>query len=171
MPALFRRVTALTRPVGAITSKFRASPRDGKERIALLHGLMARVAEVVGGEAQAQTQAQDGQAQSQSQGTGKDAGPADYTHAFIGAARALGVPARYVSGYLAPGEEGQPGLHAWAEAWDEGIGWIGFDAMLGLCPTEQHVRLACGLDASSAPPVRSSPAGATAMDVVVELAE
>lgn len=170
VPALFRRVTPLTKPLAAIVSKFRASPKDGKERIALLHALMARVAEVVGGETQSQSQSQDGQ--SQTQGGAREAAVADYAHAFIGAARALAIPARYVTGYLAPGgEDGLSGMHAWAEAWDEGLGWIGFDALLGLCPTERHVRLACGLDASSVPAVRSVPSGGTpAIEVAVELA-
>jgi transglutaminase-like putative cysteine protease len=155
--ALFRRVTPLTKPVGAITSKLRAAPRDGKERIAFLHGLMARVAEVLG-EAQSQSQSQDGQTQSQSAGAAASA--ADHAHAFVGAARAMTIPARYVTGYLAPGgEDGLSGLHAWAEAWDDGLGWIGFDAVLGICPEERHVRLASGLDSASVPPVRSVPAG------------
>src|SRR5690606_5234631 len=57
VPALFTRVTPLTRPAGAITQKFRTPPRTGEERIALLHGLMERVAEVLGtGQAQSQSQ-------------------------------------------------------------------------------------------------------------------
>lgn len=157
MPALFRRVTALTKPIGTITSKFRAAPRDGQERIALLHALMARVGEVVGGEAQSQSQSQDGQSQSQSQAAEKSpVEAAEYTHAFVGAARSLEIPARYVTGYLLP-EEGDAAFHAWAEAWDDGLGWIGFDAMLGICPTERHVRVASGLDSLSTVPVRSVP--------------
>jgi hypothetical protein len=151
VPALFRRTTTLTKPIGAITSKFRGVPKDGKERIALLHALMARVAEVVGD--QGQSQSQDGQRQSQ----GPSAEAADYTHAFVGAARAFEVPARYVTGYLLPDDGESAAFHAWAEAWDDGLGWIGFDAMLGICPTERHVRVASGLDASSTMPVRSVP--------------
>ena len=158
VPALFRRQTALTRPIGAITSKFRSAPQAGKERIALLHGLMMRVGEVLG-EAE-QTQTQDGQSQSQSQG-GARATASEYAHGFIGAARSLEIPARYVTGYLAGSEEQPAAFHAWAEAWDDGLGWIGFDAMLGYCPTDLHVRLAAGLDALSTVPVRSIPAVGT----------
>jgi hypothetical protein len=166
VPALFRRTTALTRPIGAITGKFRSAPRDGKERIALLHALMARVGEVLG--EQAQTQVQEGQSQTQSQG--KTAEAADYAHAFVGAARALDIPARFVTGYLSP-EDGEPAMfHAWSEAWDDGLGWIGFDAMLDVCPTERHVRVACGLDAGSTMPVRSVPmlGAPVSVDVTVE---
>jgi hypothetical protein len=157
VPTLFKRTTALTKPMGAITGKFRAAPKDGKERIALLHGLMARVAEVLDESEQTQSQSQGGQSQSQSQSPAKKAEAADYAHAFVGAARALDIPARYVTGYLAPDEESEAAFHAWAEAWDEGLGWIGFDAMLMVCPAERHVRVAAGLDASSTAPVRSVP--------------
>lgn len=152
-PALYRRPTPTTKAAGTITSKFRAAPKTGQDRIALLHGLMARVAEVVGGGEQSQEQ--DGQ--SQSQGGALHAPASDYAHAFIGAARALEIPARYVTGYLHGNDSEQPALHAWAEAWDDGLGWIGFDAMLLLCPTDRHVRVAVGLDATSTMPVRSIP--------------
>lgn len=152
--ALYRRVTPLTKPIGAVLSKFRNAPKHGKDRIPLLHAIMARVGEVL--EPAEQTQSQDGQSQSQSQGARHEA--ADYAHAFTGAARALDIPARFVTGYLAADGEDEATFHAWAEAWDDGLGWIGFDPMLQLCPVERHVRVASALDAVSAAPVRSVPA-------------
>jgi hypothetical protein len=83
----------------------------------------------------------------------------DFAHQFIGAARALNIPARYVTGYLADEEGGSSALHAWAEAFDDRLGWIGFDPQLQLCPTERHVRLAAGLDANSTQPLRAVPLG------------
>lgn len=164
-PALYRRPTALAKAAGAITSKFRTVPRDGQDRIALLHALMARVGEVVGEAEQTQGQSQDGQAQSQGEAARPPA--ADFAHAFIGAARALEIPARYVTGYVA-GHSGEAAWHAWTEAWDDGLGWIGFDPMLGYCPTDRHVRVATGLDASTVPPVRGVPAiGAPAVELSV----
>lgn len=157
-PALYRRPSPLAKAAGAITSKFRSGPKGGQGRIALLHDLMARVEEVVGGaQVQSQSQSQGGQSQSQSQGEAVTAAAAaDFAHAFIGAARGLEIPARYVTGYVA--EHGEDAYwHAWAEAWDEGLGWIGFDPALGYCPTDKHVRVAVGLDAGSVPPVRSVP--------------
>lgn len=157
VPALFRRTTPLTRPIGALVSRFRQTPKSGNERIALLHGLMAQVAEVLETPGQTQSQSPEGEAHGQGAGPGTH-GAADYAHAFIGAARALDIPARYVTGYWS-GEDGEPAsFHAWAEAFDDSLGWIGFDALLGICPAERHVRVACGLDAVSAAPVRSYPA-------------
>ena len=54
----------------------------------------------------------------------------DFAHLFIAVARAMGVPTRYVSGYVYAGG-GMPTVgasHAWAEAWLPGRGWLGYDA-------------------------------------------
>jgi len=80
----------------------------------------------------------------------------DVAHVFIAAARQLSVPARYVSGYF-PAAEGSPGAgHAWAEAYVPNLGWVGFDAAHGFCVTDQHVRVAIGLDAIGAAPIRGA---------------
>ena len=84
----------------------------------------------------------------------------DHTHVFLACARYLGVPARYVSGYLHSAQNEQVASHAWAEAWDDSLGWIAFDTALGLCPTDRHVRIATGLDAASTQPVRAVPQAA-----------
>lgn len=156
VPALFRRVTPLTKPIGAIVNRFRDAKRSEGGRIALLHALMERTAEVVGVPQQMQDEPPDVQQQSQA----AEARPSatDYAHAFIGAARALDIPARYVTGYWSGGDGEPAAFHAWAEAWDESLGWICFDPMLEICPTDRHVRVATGLDAFSAMPVRSYPA-------------
>src|SRR5438477_10761965 len=79
----------------------------------------------------------------------------DFAHLFIAAARAMGVPARYVSGYIhSPGEKIITASHAWAEAWVEGRGWIGFDATHPVRTTPHHVRLAVGRDYTDAAPTR-----------------
>lgn len=96
----------------------------------------------------------------------------DHAHVFIAAARHLGCPARYVSGYfLAGGEEPAEAGHAWAEAYVDGIGWIAFDPANRFCPTVNYVRLACGLDATSAAPVRGTRNGGHTedLDVMVEV--
>ena len=79
----------------------------------------------------------------------------DFAHLFIAVARAMGVPARYVSGYIhSPGESVASASHAWAEAWIAGRGWIGFDATHPIRTTPHHVRLAVGRDYTDAAPTR-----------------
>jgi transglutaminase-like putative cysteine protease len=95
----------------------------------------------------------------------------DLAHVFIACARCLGIPARYVSGYLlrADGMVEQEASHAWAEGYVDGLGWVGFDPANGTCPTDAHVRVAVGLDYLGAAPVRGSRYGGDAetMDVAV----
>lgn len=172
VPALYRRLTSLTKAPASLHARFRGS-KDS--RLDILHGLMTRVGELLGTTEQpVQTQMAADGSQNQSQGRGTPLPPAvDYAHAFIGACRALDIPARYVTGYLAKAEDGVSAFHAWAEAHDEGLGWIGFDPLLQLCPTDRHVRLAVGLDATAAQPVRIVPAGdrVTTTEVSVETAK
>ncbi|UVE16228.1 transglutaminase family protein [Pseudomonas sp. LS44] len=77
----------------------------------------------------------------------------DHTHAFIACARTLGVPARYVSGYLYNGNNSQLASHAWAEAWLDDA-WYSFDVTNNLARPERHLKLAVGLDYLDACPVR-----------------
>ncbi|MDE2436706.1 MAG: transglutaminase family protein [Sphingomonadales bacterium] len=78
----------------------------------------------------------------------------DHAHIFIGAARALGVPARYVSGYLMMNDRiEQEAGHAWAEAYVAHLGWVGFDVSNGISPDERYVRVATGCDYREAAPV------------------
>ena len=105
---------------------------------------------------------------------GRDTATArDMAQIFAVAARSLGVPARYVSGYrLAEGEH-QPTPHGWAEAHVDGLGWVAFDPSTGQCPEEDHVRVAVALDAAGAAPVAGSRLGVgdeiLDVDVVVSL--
>ncbi|MEW6769229.1 MAG: transglutaminase family protein [Pseudomonadota bacterium] len=82
----------------------------------------------------------------------------DYAHIFIACARCAGVPARYVSGHLlrADGMVAQDAGHAWAEAYVDKLGWVGFDAANAICTTDAYVRIAIGLDYLSAAPVRGT---------------
>lgn len=78
----------------------------------------------------------------------------DHAHIFIGAARANGIPARYVSGYLMMDDRiEQEATHAWAEAHVEGLGWVGFDVSNGISPDPRYVRVATGSDYRDAAPV------------------
>jgi transglutaminase-like putative cysteine protease len=103
-------------------------------------------------------------------GTGTDAAGAfaqgrgvcqDYAHIFCAAARALDVPARYVSGHFvrSDGVAVQPAGHAWVEALVPDLGWVGFDPTHGISVTPAHVRVAVGLDYLDAAPVRGARRG------------
>ncbi len=97
----------------------------------------------------------------------------DHAHAIIAAARAVGMPARYVSGYLHTTEDGTPheAAHAWAEVHVPAIGWIGFDAANQCCPDGRYIRLGSGLDAREAAPIRgvAQGLGEESLEVVVAL--
>jgi transglutaminase-like putative cysteine protease len=78
----------------------------------------------------------------------------DHAHIFVAAARSLGVPARYVSGYLMMEEKvEQAATHAWGEAHIAGLGWVGFDPANNICPDARYVRVASGLCYRDAAPV------------------
>ena len=85
--------------------------------------------------------------------------PRDMAQMFAVAARSLGVPARYVSGYLLGERDHRPTPHGWAEAFLPGQGWTGFDPWHGAVPGEEYVRVAVALDAAGAAPVAGSRLG------------
>jgi transglutaminase-like putative cysteine protease len=83
----------------------------------------------------------------------------DFAHLAIGVLRLAGVPARYVSGYLAPTVEsgrplGEQASHAWIEVMLPEAGWFGFDPTHGAPVTDHHVRLGVGRDYADVPPIR-----------------
>ena len=84
----------------------------------------------------------------------------DFAHLSIGLLRLAGIPARYVSGYLAPdpariSNSTPPALasHAWIEALLPGAGWSGFDPTHKIRTIIRHIRVAVGRDYSDLPPV------------------
>lgn len=84
----------------------------------------------------------------------------DFAHIFISAARSRRIPARYVSGYyLRTDRQEQEAGHAWAEAYVEGLGWVGFDPAHAVCMTDRHVRVAVGADYLEAAPARGAQIG------------
>jgi len=98
----------------------------------------------------------------------------DHAHIFVACAREMGLPARYVSGYLMMEDRTiQDATHAWAEAYAEGLGWIGFDVSNRISPDTRYVRVATGLDYSEAAPVTGTQMGGTgeALSVEIEVAQ
>ena len=95
----------------------------------------------------------------------------DFAHIFIAAARALGTPARYISGHLfrRDGADVQEAAHAWAEAWIDDLGWIAFDPTNGICADDAYVRVACGLDYRDAAPFSGARSGGGDEALAVEV--
>jgi transglutaminase-like putative cysteine protease len=81
----------------------------------------------------------------------------DYTHAMLALTRMLGIPARYVSGYLetSPGRTlGSDASHAWVEAYLPGSGWVGFDPTNGVLVGQTYIKVGHGRDYDDVPPVK-----------------
>ena len=100
----------------------------------------------------------------------------DHAHVLIGAARALGAPARYASGYLfhrVDDADDGSAMHAWAEVFVPDLGWVGFDPSNGISPDERYVRVAVGLDYDDVPPSSGllQGGGDEHLDVSLEVAE
>ena len=99
----------------------------------------------------------------------------DMVHVAIGALRSVGIPARYVSGYLMPSSNPVPGearsaeSHAWLQYWDGA--WVGLDPTNDSEPGEWHVEVGIGRDYSDVPPLRGiySGGGSSEMYVDVEM--
>lgn len=94
----------------------------------------------------------------------------DHAHIFISAARLLEIPARYVSGYLMMNDRiDQEATHAWAEAYVQNLGWVGFDISNQISPDPRYVRVATGRDYRDAAPVTGISFGAGTGDLTVDL--
>jgi transglutaminase-like putative cysteine protease len=81
----------------------------------------------------------------------------DYTHAMLALCRMLGIPSRYVSGYLetSPGRNlGSDASHAWVEVYLPGSGWVGFDPTNGVAVGRTYIKVAHGRDYDDVPPVK-----------------
>jgi transglutaminase-like putative cysteine protease len=81
----------------------------------------------------------------------------DFTNFMLQACKMMGIPARYVSGYLCPYESfsrGEGATHAWIEAFIPNYGWLGFDPTNNIIATEHHVRLAIGRNYNDCSPVK-----------------
>ena len=81
----------------------------------------------------------------------------DFSHIMITVVRNLGIPCRYVSGYLYHDElhhdrSAEGATHAWVEALLPGIGWAGFDPTNGVIAGSRHIRTAVGRDYGDVPP-------------------
>ncbi|WP_303721186.1 transglutaminase family protein [Malonomonas rubra] len=100
----------------------------------------------------------------------------DFAHLGIGCLRAMGLAARYVSGYIEtippPGTKrlvGADASHAWFSIFSPGIGWIDFDPTNNQIPAEQHITVAWGRDFSDVSPLKGIALGGGEHTVVVSV--
>lgn len=152
---LFLRETPLTKPDSAITSFAREITEEARgDRLRQLHVLLAGVHRGMifdNGPTNATTTAAE--AFAMRRGVCQD-----LSHVFIAAARSIGIPTRYVSGYFRriDGVVEQEAGHAWVEAYVAELGWIGFDPANGISATDAHIRVAIALDYLGAAPIRGT---------------
>lgn len=146
---LYLRSTPLTSP-GIAARKLIKGLGSETTDVTVLHELSARVSSAVVYETGSTTVEATAEAVlAEGRGVCQD-----HTHVFSAAARLLGYPTRYVSGYLLLDDMvAQEAMHAWAESWVDGLGWVGFDVSNKISPDERHVRLATGLDYLDAAPI------------------
>ncbi len=163
-PIVYLRETPLTKPdklIAVFASEFKAYPP-----LERMHRLMAAINGSVAFEVGVTTPTHTA-AEVLALGRGVCQ---DHAHVFVSAARSMGVPARYVSGhFLRSDRNDQDAAHAWAEAWIEDFGWVGFDPANGVCPTDRYVRVAVGLDYLGAAPVRGTSYGGGGERLAVKL--
>jgi len=83
----------------------------------------------------------------------------DFAHIMITLVRELGIPCRYVSGYLyhrggQRDRSSESATHAWVEALLPSLGWVGFDPTNDMLAGDRHIRVAVGRDYADVPPTR-----------------
>jgi transglutaminase-like putative cysteine protease len=98
----------------------------------------------------------------------------DFAHIMIAIARAWGIPARYVSGYMfhrgAKDRSGADATHAWVEVYLPSLGWVGFDPTNNIMAAERHVRAAVGRDYNDVPPTRGTYKGGAEGELSIAVA-
>ncbi|MBN9670929.1 transglutaminase family protein [Roseibium aggregatum] len=163
-PRIYTRITPLTHFNQAIRKL--AAHADVADKVSGFHDLMHAIRDKVDYKVGVtETHASATSALAAGEGVCQD-----HAHIFISAARSLGVPARYVSGYLLLEEEqASEAHHAWAEVMIDGLGWTGFDISNAVCPTDRYIRLTVGLDSRSAAPIRGIRFGGLEENLHVEV--
>ncbi len=83
----------------------------------------------------------------------------DFAHVLLQILRTMGIPSRYVSGYICPNKNGMRGegaTHAWVEAWIPKLGWTGIDPTNNVWATTHHVKLAAGRNFNDCTPMKGT---------------
>jgi transglutaminase-like putative cysteine protease len=169
-PAVFLRDTALTTADAAIrrfAESAAAEAGPNANRIALMHAIMDGIRKHM----RFHLDATDTGTSAMEAFAHRRGVCQDFAHVFIAAVRHLGIPARYVSGYMlhVDGPNEHSAGHAWAEVLVDDLGWVGFDPANGICPTDAYVRVAVGLDYLEAAPVRGAHYGGAGETLAVRV--
>lgn len=96
----------------------------------------------------------------------------DFTNVLLKMIKILGIPARYVSGYICPNDtitRGEGATHAWVEAYIPFYGWIGIDPTNNTIANENHVRLAIGRNYNDCSPVKGVFKGSVEAEMQVKV--
>ena len=100
----------------------------------------------------------------------------DFAHLMIACLRNLGLPARYVSGYIEtlppPGKVklvGSDASHAWVAVFFPDIGWVEFDPTNNLLPSYKHITVAFGRDYFDVAPIKGIIFSSGKQDIVVKV--
>jgi transglutaminase-like putative cysteine protease len=98
----------------------------------------------------------------------------DFAQIMISLLRGMGIPARYVSGYMAhrrSDRSAEDATHAWVEAWLPELGWVGFDPTNNSLADDHYIRVAIGRDYDDVPPTRGVFKGgaSSALSVAVQV--
>jgi transglutaminase-like putative cysteine protease len=168
-PLAYLAETPLTRPDEALATFAQQRLRDVRPDERVLIDLAHAVCEAVRYETGA-TDVDDSAARAFARGAGVCQ---DQAHVFIASCRAVGIPVRYVSGYLHAGQQSTVASHAWVDAWlGREAGWLSIDVTNRSLAGPKHCRLAVGRDYLDAGPVRGvrSGGGPEAMSVMVNVA-
>jgi transglutaminase-like putative cysteine protease len=96
----------------------------------------------------------------------------DFAHSMIALLRHVGIPARYVSGYLYRSREDHDrstpdATHAWVDVLLPNLGWVGFDPTNNLVAHHRHIRTAVGRDYADVPPTHGIFRGKTESELYV----
>ena len=164
--SMFLRASPLAQANGALRDFALEAVGASDDAIERLHRLMNAIHETITYDIEA-SEAKGGAAEAFAL---RRARAVDFAHIFIACARWLGVPARFVSGYLIPKEGPAPqGLFAWAEVAAPVLGWVAFDPVHNQCADDRYVRVAVGFDSQGASPFRVSQSGSGGETVAAEL--
>lgn len=165
---LYRRETKLTAPGAGVRAIAAKVANDTESDINRLHRLCSHILETV----RYDVNGTDSKTTAEAAISIGHGVCQDHANVFVSAARLLGFPSRYVSGYLLMRDRvEQEASHAWAESYVSDLGWVGFDVSNGISPDDCYVRIATGLDSAEAAPIAGVMLGhsAEAMNVTLQV--